>query len=52
MAGEDLTSQNAMSKAAPGAAETLRVHHVRGHPVVLDTDLARLFGVETFRLNE
>ena len=30
----------------------LRVFLVRGHRVVLDSDLARLYGVPTFRLNE
>lgn len=52
MAGEALTSQNAMSNAGDAAAEPLHVHQVRGQPVVLAPDLARLFGVKTERLNE
>lgn len=41
--------------AAPAAVAGLpsfQTHVVRGHRVVLDRDLARLFGVETKRLNE
>lgn len=29
-----------------------RIFHIRGHRVILDADLARLYGVPTFRLNE
>lgn len=29
-----------------------RIYFIRGHKVMLDTDLARLYGVPTFRLNE
>jgi hypothetical protein len=28
------------------------IRSVRGHRVILDTDLAKLYGVQTFRLNE
>ncbi len=28
------------------------IHRVRGHRVILDTDLARIYGVPTFRFNE
>ena len=30
----------------------VRIFHIRGHRVILDADLARLYGVPTFRLNE
>jgi hypothetical protein len=33
-------------------AQPLQVLQIRGAPVVLDTDLARAFGVESKRLNE
>lgn len=29
-----------------------RIYFIRGHKVMLDTDLARLYGVPTSRLNE
>ena len=28
------------------------IHEIRGQKVMLDSDLARLYGVETYRLNE
>ena len=28
------------------------IHHVRGQRVILDADLARIYGVQTFRFNE
>jgi len=28
------------------------IYTIRGHKVILDRDLARLYGVETYRLNE
>src|SRR5436305_6964575 len=31
---------------------TSLIRSLRGHRVILDTDLARLYGVQTFRLNE
>jgi hypothetical protein len=38
----------------PSAADPIpaRISQVRGHRVILDADLARLYGVPTFRLNE
>lgn len=29
-----------------------KIYYLRGHKVMLDTDLAELYGVETYRLNE
>lgn len=37
---------------ASSGGDGFRSHEIRGLRVVLDTDLARLFGVQTFRLNE
>jgi hypothetical protein len=37
--------------AATGFIES-RIHLVRGKRVILDSDLAQLYGVPTFRLNE
>ncbi|MGA2446733.1 MAG: ORF6N domain-containing protein [Opitutaceae bacterium] len=34
------------------SADLLTIHTVRGTKVVLDGDLARLYGAPTFRLNE
>ncbi len=28
------------------------IHFIRGHRVILDTDLARIYGIQTFRFNE
>ena len=28
------------------------IHFVRGERVILDTDLAKIYGIQTFRLNE
>jgi len=36
----------------PAPDIALLIHAVRGQQVILDTDLARLYGVETFRFNE
>jgi len=36
----------------PEEAIAARIHWVRGHKVMLDADLARLYGVPTKRLNE
>ena len=50
---DDLKSQIAISKP-PFRAEDIspRIHIIRGHRVVLDADLADLYGVPTKRLNE
>jgi hypothetical protein len=37
--------------AAARPVETL-IHVIRGHKVMLDSDLAALYGVQTFRLHE
>ncbi|PYV20780.1 MAG: DNA-binding protein, partial [Acidobacteria bacterium] len=36
----------------PVEAVTRHIYLVRGHKVMLDTDLAKLYGVETFNLNK
>ena len=43
-----------MPKEAAVSVETLarRIHLIRGHKVMLDSDLAHLYGVPTKRLNE
>ncbi len=38
--------------APPDAAITGRIHHIRGQKVMLDRDLAELYGVEVKRLKE
>src|SRR3972149_1898795 len=50
---DDLKSQIAISKP-PFRAEEIsrRIHIIRGHRVMLDADLAALYGVTTRRLNE
>ena len=50
---DDLKSQIAISKP-PFRAEDIsqRIHMIRGHRVMLDADLADLYGVPTKRLNE
>jgi hypothetical protein len=40
------------SVAPPDAAITGRIHHIRGQKVMLDRDLAELYGVEVKRLKE
>ncbi|MHC5072688.1 MAG: ORF6N domain-containing protein, partial [Planctomycetota bacterium] len=37
---------------APGPSVELLVHQVRGHNILLDRDLARLYGTSTKRVNE
>jgi hypothetical protein len=39
-------------RSTPSVAELPPIHIVRGQRVVLDSDLAALYGVPTFRLNE
>jgi hypothetical protein len=50
---EDLKSKIAIS-GSPLRAEDIsqRIHIIRGHRVMLDADLAELYGVPTKRLNE
>jgi hypothetical protein len=50
---DDLKSQIAIPKP-PFRAEDIsrRIHIIRGHCVMLDADLAKLYGVSTKRLNE
>ena len=50
---DDLKSQIVTSKP-PFRAEDIskRIHIIRGHRVILDADLAQLYGVTTTRLNE
>jgi hypothetical protein len=50
---DDLKSQIVISKP-PLRAEDIsqRIHIIRGHRVMLDADLAELYGVPTYRLNE
>jgi len=50
---DDLKSQIAISNP-PFRSEDIsqRIHIIRGHRVMLDADLAELYGVSTFRLNE
>jgi hypothetical protein len=50
---DDLKSQIAISKP-PMRAEDIskRIHTIRGHRVMLDANLAELYGVTTIRLNE
>src|SRR4030066_965266 len=50
---DDLKSQIAIPKP-PCRAEDIsrRIHIIRGHRVMLDADLAKLYGVSTKRLNE
>jgi hypothetical protein len=43
---------NANKKQAGDLDIVPLIHCIRGVRVILDTDLARLYGVETFRLNE
>lgn len=50
MAGDD--ARSASQIAIPNAPSPLQVHHVREQQVALDSDLALLFGTQTFRLNE
>jgi len=51
--GDDLKSQIAISKADRQAEEiSRRIHTIRGQRVMLDADLAKMYGVSTFRLNE
>ncbi|HEX8897102.1 MAG TPA: ORF6N domain-containing protein, partial [Chthoniobacterales bacterium] len=42
------------SMTSPGQIETLEnaIHFVRGQRVMLDSDLAAIYGVSTMRLNE
>lgn len=40
------------SSAAVAATAERRIFFIRGHKVMLDRDLAELYGVPTFRLNE
>ena len=40
------------TEIAPGELIERRIHIVRGQRVMLDSDLAALYGVETKRLNE
>ena len=40
------------SVAIPDEAVARRIHLIRGQKVMLDRDLAELYGVETRRLNE
>lgn len=48
----DSASAPLVEVAAPSRPYRLATHVIRGQRVVLDADLARLFGVETRRLNE
>ena len=50
---DDLKSQIAISKP-PLRAEDIfqRIHTIRGHRVMLDADLAELYGVSTGALNQ
>jgi hypothetical protein len=50
---DDLKSQIAISKP-PLRAEDIsqRIHNIRDHRIMLDADLAELYGVSTKRLNE
>ena len=49
-----------MSKTPPSVAGSIvpvelieqKIYVIRGHRVMLDTDLAQLYRVQTFRLNE
>ncbi len=43
--------KRASAPAAQPAIESL-IRAVRGEKVILDTDLARIYGIPTFRLNE
>ena len=47
MTGKFIVANSPSTEASP-----VRVHEVRGERVVLDQDVARLFSVETKRLNE
>ena len=50
---DDLKSQIAISKPLLGAEEiSRRILTIRGHRVMLDADIAELYGVTTTRLNE
>jgi hypothetical protein len=50
---DDLKSQFAISKPPLRPEEiSQRIHTIRGHRVMLDSDLAELYGVSTKRLNE
>lgn len=46
------TPPQAVLAAATAGGPAVRVHEIRSERVVLDQDVARLFGVETKRLNE
>jgi hypothetical protein len=41
-----------MNSLIPVDAITGRIHLIRGHKIILDRDLAELYGVTTKRLNE
>ncbi len=52
-----MAKKNAIAKAESASLQPLEnienlIHVIRGKQVMLDRDLARLYGVETFRLNE
>ena len=52
-----MAKKNDIVKAEAAAIQSLEnienlIHVIRGKQVMLDRDLARLYGVETFRLNE
>ena len=50
---DDLKSKFAISKPSFRAEDiSPRIHIIRGHRIILDADLAKLYGVSTFRLNE
>lgn len=42
----------ASNKTTSSTTVTDRIHVIKGHRVVLDSDLAELYGVTTYRLNE
>ena len=52
-----MAKKNEIAKAESASLQPLEnienlIHVIRGKQVMLDRDLARLYGVETFRLNE
>ena len=52
-----MAKTNEIVKVASASLQPLEsienlIHVIRGKQVMLDRDLARLYGVETFRLNE
>ena len=52
-----MAKKNEIAKAESASIQPLEnienlIHVIRGKQVMLDRDLARLYGVETFRLNE